>query len=563
MKLRTKTIITVTLLALTIFIALQTITNFILEPSYLALERQESIEKINQATNTITYRLSDLTSKVRDYAFWDDSYNFVQNQNSQYVINNFGDSTFENLNLNLIAIVNNKTRIIYYQSYDLNASAKTQTSEETQRTLTSDSTIWNFQSANATVSGLMVIDGKPMLVATAPILTSQEQGPAEGELLFGRYLDSNEIRELSKLIGINFSVSTISDTVALQVSNQIINSLATNDPTIILKENGSTSVSGYTLINDIHSEPTFILKVTHNSTTYIQSVWVGNFFLVAAIAFSFFFGLFLLVLLEREIVKPMRKLAAYVEEISLNTNSSPPPILTHASEEIAIVTDAVRDTLKRKFEGMNEVSRMVAHDLRNPLAGIRNASFVLKKRHGSAMGESGQDMLQIIDECVIYSDKIVQNLLDYSSEVRLDKIDVSPRKLVANTLSKFILPSNITLINETSDELLVTVDSAKIEQVFTNLIVNAFDSMPMGGTLKVTNKKVKGFIQIDFSDTGVGMSKVVLERLWLPFFTTKAKGMGVGLPICKRIVDAHQGRIEVQSVEGSGSCFSVFLPAKK
>jgi signal transduction histidine kinase len=562
MKLRTKTIITVALLALTSFIALQTITYFILEPSYLALEQQESIEKINQATSIITYRLSDLTSKVKDYAFWDDSYNFVQNQNSQYVINNFGDSTFENLNLNLIAIVNNKTSIIYYQSYDLNASAKIQTSQETQKTLISDSAVWNFQSATATVSGLMVIDGKPMLVATALVLTSQEQGPAEGELLFGRYLDSYEISELSKLININFSVSTISDTVALQGNNQIANSLTTNDPTIILKENGSTSISGYTLIKDIHSEPTFILKVTHNSTTYIQSVWVGNFFLVAAIAFSFFFGLFLLVLLEREIVKPMRKLAAYVEEISLNTNSSPPPVLTHASEEIAIVTNAVRDTLKRKFEGMNEVSRMVAHDLRNPLAGIRNASFVLKKRHGSAIDESGQNMLQIIDECVVYSDKIVQNLLDYSSEMRLDKIDISPRKLVANTLSKFILPNNITLINETSDELLVTVDPTKIEQVFTNLLVNAFDAMPNGGPLKVTNKKVKGFIQIDFSDTGVGMSKVVLEHLWLPFFTTKAKGMGVGLSICKRIVDAHQGRIEVQSVEGNGSCFSVFLPAK-
>ena len=562
MKLRTKTIITVMLLALLLFIALQTITYFILKPSFVTLEQQESIEKINHATSIITYRLSDLTTKVKDYAFWDDSYNFVQNPNSEYVRSNFGDSTFENLNLNLIAIVNNKTSIIYCQSYDLNTSAKIQTSEEKQKMLISDDSIWNFQSANPTVSGLIVIDGKPMLVATAPILTSQEQGPADGELLFGRFLDSPEISELSKLIGVNFSVNTIPDSVALQGNDHIVDSLVPNSPTIVLDENGNTSVSGYMLINDVHSNPVFILKVTHNSTAYLQSVWVGNVFLLAAIVLSFFFGLFLLFLLEREIVKPMRKLAAYVEEISLNTNSSPPPLLTHTAEEIAIVTNAVRDTLKRKFEGMNEVSRMVAHDLRNPLAGIKNASFVLKKRHGQAMGESGQDMLQIIDDCVIYSDKIVRNLLEYSSEVTLDKIDVSPKELVTNTLSKFILPDNIRLINETSDEFLVNVDPTKIERVFTNLIVNAFDAMSTGGTLKITSKKVKDYVQIVFSDTGAGMSKVVLEYLWLPFFTTKAKGMGIGLSICKRIVDAHQGRIEVQSIEGSGTCFSVFLPAK-
>jgi signal transduction histidine kinase len=74
---------------------------------------------------------------------------------------------------------------------------------------------------------------------------------------------------------------------------------------------------------------------------------------------------------------------------------------------------------------------------------------------------------------------------------------------------------------------------------------------------------VNGEVKIAFSDSGVGMSKEVLEKLWTPFFTTKAKGMGVGLSICRRIINAHGGRIEVQSVEGKGTCFMVFLPAAK
>jgi two-component system sporulation sensor kinase C len=127
-------------------------------------------------------------------------------------------------------------------------------------------------------------------------------------------------------------------------------------------------------------------------------------------------------------------------------------------------------------------------------------------------------------------------------------------------LVKFVLPSNIKLINEANDELLLNVDTDKIERVFTNLIANALDAMPNGGTLRITSRKMKNSIVLDFSDTGKGMSKQVLEKLWMPFFTTKAKGLGIGLSICKRIVDAHQGKIEVQSVEGKGTCFSVFLP---
>ena len=526
MKLRTKTLITVTLLSIVIFVSLQSITYFILQPSFTTLEQQESIEKINQAQNIIDYRISDLTAKVKDYAFWDDTYNFVQNQNEKFIQDNFVDSTFENLNLNLVAIVNNQTNIIYVQSYDLNQSAKTQTPTETQKTLTSDNYIWKFNSSNTAISGLMVIDNKPMVVSTSPVLTSQEQGPAEGALLFGRYLDAQEINDLSKLIGIDFSLTTIANSTVQQQKNTAATSPVTDTQTVVLKEDGLGKISGFTTVDDIHSNPMFILKVNHISSAYLQSVWVGNVFLLAAIVFSFLFGLAMLILLEREIVKPMRKLADYVNEISLNPNSSAPTVVAHAAEEVAIVTNAVRDTLKRKFEGMNEVSRMVAHDLRNPLAGIRNATFVLKKRHSLEIGESGMSMLQIIDECVMYSDKIVQNLLDYSSEMSLEKIKITPKKLVDDALSKFILPSNIKLVNQASDDLTVVVDCNRIERVFTNLIVNALDAMPNGGTLEVTSRKVKNSVQIDFSDTGVGMSGAVLEKVMVAFFHYESEGDG-------------------------------------
>jgi two-component system sensor histidine kinase HydH len=86
--------------------------------------------------------------------------------------------------------------------------------------------------------------------------------------------------------------------------------------------------------------------------------------------------------------------------------------------------------------------------------------------------------------------------------------------------------------------------------------------MPDGGTLEIRSRETDGVVEIAFSDSGVGMPKEIQEKLWTPLFTTKAKGMGFGLPICKRIVEAHGGSISVESEVGSGTTFRIRLPIR-
>jgi signal transduction histidine kinase len=365
------------------------------------------------------------------------------------------------------------------------------------------------------------------------------------------------------MMNFNFSLGAIADFQIQEENTQIVESLLSNEQNVVVKENSPETVSGYSLVMDIHTNPMFILQVTRARTAYQQGILVGNIFLFAAVIFSICFGLFILILLEREIVRPLIKLAAYVKEISLDPNSSGPKTLIHSSEELNVLTDAVRDTLRRKFEGMTEVSAMVGHDLRNPLTGIRNASYILEKKYGSKLDEKGNDLLKTIDDCVEYSDKIVRDLLEYSCEIKLDKAKTNPKQLVDDSLSKVAIPSSIQVINDASDALSLLVDTGKIERVFTNLIKNSTDAMPNGGRLNITARKVNDQVEIDFSDNGVGMSKEVMEKLWFPFFTTRVKGMGIGLSISKRIIDAHKGRIEVRSTEGKGSCFTVSLAIAK
>lgn len=253
------------------FSTLEVITYTILQPITHEIETQETIEKIETAKNLIEYRISDLEVKVSDYAFWDDTYEFIQNRNKQFLLNNFVDSTFENLQLNCILIVNNETDLMYQQAYDLDASVKYDITEEKQEFFTNCPHIWNFQHTNDVISGLMLVENQPMIIATAPILHSNKEGPIIGGILFGKTLDYEELNRLNNIVNYNFTLSPASD---FEMKEQdIFSNLLLNRQSNALKEENQTVIAGYTLIEDVHSNPSIILTIYNERTIYQQSIF--------------------------------------------------------------------------------------------------------------------------------------------------------------------------------------------------------------------------------------------------------------------------------------------------
>ena len=122
------------------------------------------------------------------------------------------------------------------------------------------------------------------------------------------------------------------------------------------------------------------------------------------------------------------------------------------------------------------------------------------------------------------------------------------------------VPDHIEMLDLTLSKPKMRVDVEKMERAFVNIIKDAVDAMPKEGTLTIRSKEANGNLEISFVDTGIGMSKDVVEKIWTPLFTTKAKGMGFGLTICKRIVEAHEGEIYVESTVGKGTVFTLKLP---
>jgi signal transduction histidine kinase len=125
-------------------------------------------------------------------------------------------------------------------------------------------------------------------------------------------------------------------------------------------------------------------------------------------------------------------------------------------------------------------------------------------------------------------------------------------------------PENLETVIELGELPKIEADKDMMKRIFVNLAVNGIQAMnEKGGTLKVSTKKTNVFIEVKFKDTGIGIKKENIQKIFTPFFTTKAQGIGVGLSICKRFTKIHDGSIKVESEEGKGSIFTVNLPIQR
>jgi PAS domain S-box-containing protein len=216
-----------------------------------------------------------------------------------------------------------------------------------------------------------------------------------------------------------------------------------------------------------------------------------------------------------------------------------------------------------RLAAIGELAGMVGHDLRNPLTGIENAAYFLKTKGATISEAQAKEMLETIGKCVEHSNKIVSDLFDYSKEIRLELQESSPRNVLSEALDMVQVPAKVEILNLIPDEQHLNVDPDKIERVFINLIKNAIDAMPNGGKITIDSKEANGSLEISFADIGTGISNEILPKIFSPLFTTKAQGMGLGLAICKRIIEAHGGIITVKTAKGKGTTFTVTLPIKR
>lgn len=260
-------------------------------------------------------------------------------------------------------------------------------------------------------------------------------------------------------------------------------------------------------------------------------------------------------------------------------------------EKTRQLLDAQEELLrKEKLAILGQLSGCVGHELRNPLGVMSNAVYFLKnviRDDNRIVGE----YLDIIKQEIDNSRRIISDLLDFSrtKTPRAEKIHL--RELIRRSLSRCAIAENVRMQIDIPESLPhIGVDLLQMGQVFQNLISNGVQSMPEGGSIRISGRRVQGspqeipgsgfdvqgldkgsnstfagsdaYIEISVADNGVGISPENMGRLFQPLFTTKARGIGLGLTVCKNLTEANGGKIMVESEAGKGTTFTILLPVE-
>ena len=250
-------------------------------------------------------------------------------------------------------------------------------------------------------------------------------------------------------------------------------------------------------------------------------------------------------------------------------------LIDEVARQVAVIIErreAERDGLKLRAQ-LRHADRLatlgmlaagVAHELNEPLANILGFAQLAKKCSG--VPASAAKDIEKIEAASLQAREIIQKLLVFARQRPPEKARVNLNQVVQDSLyfvEARCAKEGIELVRELSPNLPeITADPAQLNQVLVNLVVNALQSMSGAGRITVSTRFCDSNVRLVVRDTGAGMSKDVLEKIFVPFFTTKdvGQGTGLGLPVVHGIVTTHGGSIEVESKVGCGAIFEIRLP---
>ncbi len=329
-----------------------------------------------------------------------------------------------------------------------------------------------------------------------------------------------------------------------------------------------------------------ILNINYSlNSTKMQMLDASRIFVISSIAITAFLAITISFLLVRFVKKPLDNMVDTM--LKVEQGDFAVRIAYKGKDEIGRLIVSFNSMVDRLYVAKNELEQLhfqqleradrlasigemaagIAHEIKNPLAGISAAVTIIKDEmtpddpRGAILGE-------VVDQ-VKRLDKTVNDLLFFGKPSLPELRCVDINSILLTTL-KFATQhrggGNIERRIDLQPDLPpVYADDKQIQQVFLNIILNAYQAMTSGGVLGIASSCIVRnnveYVRVDISDTGSGIPSQILEKIFTPFYTTKAQGTGLGLPICSKLVKLHKGDIRVSSSDTSGTTFTVELPA--
>lgn len=400
----------------------------ILLNSFSDLEQDDARRNLERATNTLRDQINYLTATTTDWAYWDDTYTFIQDKNTDYIESNLADEVFINLGLNVMIYVNASGDVVFQKAYDLKNEQETPLPDGLEVYLLPGRLLPGADAASLR-RGIIVLPDGPMLVAARPILTSAKQGPACGTLIFGTFLDDNLIARLAESTRLPLVIARW-DAPDRGDDFRAARAALSEDTPVIVTILGDNSIAGYTLLTDLDGRPAVILRAEFSRQIYARGETTLAYFMSILVVLGVVIGAALLMLLEKTVI-------AQAQMGTLLEHSSDVIILARPDGTIKQVNPAFRrmfNGLSAHYEGQS-LSALFDTPFKPPLADIFHA--VVEKRENQQVDVSLHDTARESVEANMILSPISRGN-GHVSEVLCSLRDITAHKRLEDQLRKML-----------------------------------------------------------------------------------------------------------------------------
>jgi sensor domain CHASE-containing protein len=342
MTLRRRTALAVLAACIVAVVVLYFTAQSILAAHSSTLERQKADQDLDRASSALSQDIASVETAVGVWAPWDDTYQFMQDGNAEYIASNLDTSTLLNLGVDFIVYVDSAGQIFYSKAVDVNGT-ETSIPSGLEQFVTGEGLLAKHPSETSSVAGTLFLPEQLALVASQPILTSQKEGPIAGSLVMGRYLDSAEVQKLSEATDLSIELHRV-DESDIPADFLEARSTLSDVQTSLIRVLDSKTIASYRLVNEIHGNPALVLGVHESRDIYAQGQQTARNILYLLLGLSAVFTVLFVLEIDTVVMRRLRRLAGGIAAVSQSGDLSE-RVSVGGKDELTAVADAVNRTL--------------------------------------------------------------------------------------------------------------------------------------------------------------------------------------------------------------------------
>ena len=540
---------------------------FVMFPGLLKMEEEYAQTNLDRGLNAIENDAENLQILVKDWATWDDTYQYIQDRNERYIESNLVDDTFSNARLNFMVYFDSEGDVVFQRGFDFKEEGEEievpPRFVETLRTL---QIAGNPDAVLETHKGLITMFESPVMIATAPILRSDDSGPARGTLVMARYFDQDEVERIGRQVSTAISLYPV-DSMAVYEGLASPETLQDGESLTIAVSEDKSSISAITVIEDIGGNPAYAIRVDMDREAYgigLESM-VFSLFVVAIV--GIISSVLLIIIVNKRFIFRLESLKSQVERIGkeqdfsgavtlegddeLTSLSSSFNRMLRALEEHIVEQRRAESRARTATEKLQLLSGITRHDLLNQMTVIQgNTDLLLNTEDDPAI----LDHLEKIQKAA----ENIDNLIIFTRDC--EKMGISSPEwqnveaLVKAVFEK-IQPSDI-VVEVSVGDLEILADPL-LERVFFNLVDNTLRHGQGATRISVTSHQRDDHMFLVFEDDGCGVEADMKARL---FEKGAGKNTGLGLFLSKEILRITGITISETGSPGQGARFELDIP---